>query len=142
MRGKGNSKVGLLRNVSLFSACNDKELKKIASLADELTVPAGSILTKEGEPGSEFFVIVKGKASVRIRKRKVAGLGPGSFIGEMSLLDRGPRVATVVADTPLDLLVLDARQFSSMLNQVPYIAKKLLVGMAERLRDLESSHSH
>lgn len=142
MRNGSQTKIELLRNVALFSSCSDRELRKIAALADEVEVPAGHVLTVEGEPGSEFFVIAEGKAKVVIGRRKVAALGPGAFVGEMSLLDHGPRVATVTAQSPMRLFVLDARQFSSMLNEVPFIGRKMLKGLAERLREAERSHTH
>ena len=86
----------LLRGVSLFSACSKAELSRIASLADQIEVPKGKVLTREGEPGSEFFVVVEGQASVMIGERgRVAPMGPGASLGEMSLLDQGPRTATV-----------------------------------------------
>ena len=133
----------LLRGVSLFSACSKRELSRIASLADQIEVPKGRVLTREGESGSEFFVIVEGQARVIVGQRgRVAPLGPGASFGEMSLLDRGPRTATVEAETDMQLLVLDARSFSSLLAEVPSVARKVLAAMAARLRvaDKEAIH--
>lgn len=135
-------KVALLKNVSLFSACTNKELSKIASLAEEVEVPEGAILTQEGKPGREFFAIADGEAKVTLRGKKLNTLGPGSFFGEMSLLDQSPRAATVTANTPMKLLVLDARNFSTLLDQAPSVSRKILRGMAQRLRDLEKAPTH
>ena len=138
---KGN-KIELLKGVSLFSACTNKELSRIASLADEVEVPAGAVLTHEGKPGREFFAIVEGTAKVTLRGKKMATLGPGSFFGEMSLLDQAPRSATVTADSAMKLLVLDARSFSSLLDQAPSVTRKILRAMAQRLRQVERAPTH
>src|SRR5713226_8298727 len=100
-RKKG--KVDVLKDVGLFSACTNKELGRIASLADEAEVPEGAVLTKEGAAGHEFFAVAEGKATGRLKNRKIAGYGAGDFFGEMSLLDEGPRSLTITADTPMTL---------------------------------------
>jgi CRP-like cAMP-binding protein len=141
-RSTKSTKVKLLKGVRLFSACNDRELARIASLVDEVDVPSGHVLTKEGEPGGEFFVIADGVASATLRKKKLATYGPGSFFGEMSILDHGPRAATITADTPLHLLVLDPRSFVSLLDDVPSVARKIMRVLAERLREVEKAPSH
>ena len=133
------NKTQLLRNVSLFSACSAKELSRIAALADEADVDAGRVLTKEGTPGGEFFVVAEGTATAKIRGKKVATFGPGSFFGEMSLLDHGPRSATVTADTPMHLLVVDPRSFASLIDDVPSVARKIMRALAERLRNSEKA---
>lgn len=136
------SKIKVLQSVWLFSACTNKELSRIASLVDEVEVPVGAVLTKEGGPGREFFAIVEGEALVTLRGKKLATLGAGSFFGEMSLLDQGPRSATVSAATPMKLYVLDARSFSSLLDQSPAVARKILREMAMRLRAIEKAPTH
>ena len=136
------SKVNALKNVSLFSACTTKELAQIASLVDEVEVSEGTVLTKEGGPGREFFAIIDGQADVTLRKKKLATLGPGQFFGEMSLLDQGPRAATVTAASDMRLYVLDARSFSTLLDKHPAVARKILRGMAQRLREIESAPTH
>ena len=143
LRHNRDAKVELLRGVSLFSACSKRELSRIASLADQIDVPKGKVLTREGEPGSEFFVVIKGQATVIVGKRgRIAPLGPGASFGEMSLLDQGPRTATVEAQTDMQLLVLDARSFSSLLADVPSVARKVLAAMAGRLRVAETETTH
>ena len=106
-------------------------------------MPKGKVLTREGEPGSEFFVVIEGQATVIVGKRgRIAPLGPGASFGEMSLLDQGPRTATVEAQTDMELLVLDARSFSSLLADVPSVARKVLAAMAARLRIAEKETTH
>jgi CRP/FNR family transcriptional regulator, cyclic AMP receptor protein len=142
-RTSRNAKVELLRGVSLFSACSDRELARIASLADEIEVPRGRVLIREGERGSEFFVVVDGRARATVRDRtRVAPLGPGSSFGEMSLLDQGQRSATVEAETDMHILVLDSRSFSALIGDVPSVARKILRALAERLRVAEREAMH
>ena len=135
--GRGK-KAELLRGVSLFSACSNRELARISSLADEIEVPEGRVLTRQGQPGTEFFVIVDGTAKVSVRGKRTTTLGPGSGFGEMSLFDQGPRSATVAALTDMHLLVLDSRSFSSLIHEVPSVAAKIFREMAQRLRKAES----
>jgi CRP/FNR family transcriptional regulator, cyclic AMP receptor protein len=141
-RGSRNAKVELLRGVSLFSACSNRELTRIASLADEIEVPEGRVLIRQGEPGREFFVIIEGKAKVLRRGRRAKTLGPGAGIGELSLLDQGPRSATVTATSDMYLLVLDSRSFSSLIAEVPSVTGKIFRVMAERLREAEQAGVH
>ena len=127
-----------LANVRMFSSLNRKELSLVAKAADVVTVKGGSEVVKEGSPGHEFFLILDGEAAVKRGKRKIATLGPGSYFGEMALLDRGPRSATIVADSDLKLVVLGQREFMGLLDQVPALSHKLLVAMATRLREADS----
>jgi CRP/FNR family transcriptional regulator, cyclic AMP receptor protein len=140
-RGK-DSKAELLSNVRLFSTCNKRELARIASLVDEVEAPKGKVLVRQGDPGQECFVISEGKAKATIRGGGGAVLGPGSFFGEMALLDQGPRSATVTAETDMRLLVLGSRQFSSLINEVPVVAVRIMRGLAERLRAAEPRQPH
>jgi CRP/FNR family transcriptional regulator, cyclic AMP receptor protein len=140
-RGK-NAKLELLGRVSLFSACNRGELARIASLADQVEAKAGSVLTREGEPGSEFFVIAAGNGKAAVKGRKVASLGPGSFFGELALLDQGPRTATVSAESDMELLVLDSRSFSALIEETPTVARKIFRELARRLRAAERAATH
>src|SRR4051794_14685703 len=129
-RPSRDAKIRLLSGVSLFSPCAKHELKRIAALADEVEAPEGKTLAKEGETGSEFFVVVAGTATAKWRGRKVGQIGPGSFFGEMALLDQGPRAATVTADTDMQLLVLDSRSFFKLLDDNPSVSRRILAGMA------------
>jgi CRP-like cAMP-binding protein len=100
-----DARIDRLRSVPLFASCTDKELSFIASRVDEVDIPAGQVLTKKGESGGDFFIILEGKAEVEAAEGKRA-LGPGDFFGEIALLDNGPRTATVKAATPMRCLVL------------------------------------
>jgi CRP/FNR family transcriptional regulator, cyclic AMP receptor protein len=127
----------LLEKVSMFSACNKKELAKLAAVAQERRVPSGTVLTKEGEPGDEFYVVAEGMAEASIGGRKVGSIPAGSFFGELSLLDRGPRTATVTAELPTRLVVITARDFGKVLQNVPAIGLKIMRGLASRIRSAD-----
>jgi CRP-like cAMP-binding protein len=127
-----------LAQVPLFSTCSRKDLQKLGKASDEIEVKAGKVLVEEGRPGHEFFLIEDGTAEVRRKNRKVATLGRGQFFGELSLLDRGPRSATVVANTDMTLVVLGQREFLGVIDEVPAMAHKLLAALAGRLREADS----
>lgn len=126
-----------LSNVPLFSACSKKELAKIAKASDQVSLADGHVLTTQDASSREAFVILEGQVQVKRNNRKVATLGPGSMIGELGLLDRGPRTATCTADGPVDVLVLGPREFSGLLDEVPTISHKLMKALAERIRELD-----
>jgi CRP-like cAMP-binding protein len=125
-------------SVPLFSALSRRELREVARTAEQLDVPAGTAVVTEGRTGHEFFLILSGEAVVRRNGRKVATLGPGQYFGELSLLDRGLRSATVAAVTDLELLVLGQREFGGLVETMPGMAAKLLIGMAHRLREADT----
>ena len=129
-----------LRNVTLFSSCSTKDLEKIAKAGDEITLPAGSLVVDQGQTGREAYVIIKGSVTVRRNGKKVATLGAGSVVGELSLLDHGPRTASVVADTDLEVLVISQRQFLAVIDAIPALAHKLLATLALRIRELDRQY--
>jgi CRP/FNR family transcriptional regulator, cyclic AMP receptor protein len=131
-------KVDALAGMRLFGACSREQLTQIAHLFEETARPAGSVLVREGDPGSEFFVILDGAASASVGDELVRTLGPGDFFGEMSLLERAPRSATITAETDLDLLVMDARSFSSLVEAAPSVGVRMMRTMTERLRSVEA----
>jgi CRP-like cAMP-binding protein len=131
------SHISHLANVPLFAGCTKKELHVVARASDELTVAAGRTLCEQGTAGREAFVILEGTAEVRRNNKKVATLGPGACVGELALLDHGPRTATVRASTDLSVLVIGAREFAGIVDEVPPIAHKLLRSLATRIRDLD-----
>lgn len=130
-----------LSSIWLFSTCSPRELRLVAKALDEVAAPPGTSLCEEGTIGREFFYIVEGRASVRRNGRRVALLGPGGCFGELALLDRGKRSATVIADTDMVLLNMSQREFYGLLEDVPPLARKLLSAMAVRLRDADSKVS-
>ena len=126
-----------LRNVSLFAECSAKDIAKIAKASDEIELAAGHVLCDQGQTGREAFVIMAGTATVRRNGKKVATLGPGSVVGELSLLDRGPRTATVTTDTAVTVLVIDSRHFAGVLQDIPTLAGKIMGVLAGRIRDFD-----
>lgn len=133
-----SEKMELLRGIPLFSGCTPHELARLAQLFDEGRRAAGTVLIHEGRPGSEFFVIVEGRAEATLRGQHLATLTPGDFFGEMSLLEVAPRAATVVAETDLSLLVLEPRGFASLLAIAPTVGMKMMRSMSQRLRAIET----
>jgi CRP/FNR family cyclic AMP-dependent transcriptional regulator len=129
-----------LRGVPLFSSCTNKDLEKIARAGDEISVPAGSLLVDQGQTGREAFVLLEGSATVRRNGKKIATLESGAVIGELSLLDHGPRTASVVCDTDCQVLVISQRNFLGVLDDVPALAHKLLATLASRVRELDRQH--
>ena len=127
-----------LTKVPLFSACSKKDLALVAKHSEHVSIPAGTEMTKEGTVGYEFYVILEGKASVKRGRKQINVLGPGDFFGELSLLDRSPRNATVTAVTDIDAVVLGQREFSAALDLVPALAHKLLTGLARRIHAIDS----
>src|SRR5215207_6505170 len=137
-RRSKEAKVELLGNVPLFSACSKRDLSRIAALVDEIDVPEGKVLMRQGEPGWECFVIAAGKGKATVRGSGSASLGPGDVVGEMSLLDGRPRSATVTARSDMHLLVLTSRNFSALIDEVPLVARRIMAGLAERVREVEA----
>lgn len=131
-------KIAHLSEVQMFSSLNKRELGLVSRVADVVKLDAGTEIVSEGSIGHEFYLILEGKAAVRKGRRKIATLGPGRYFGELALLDRGPRSATVVAETALEALVIGQREFLGVLDEVPAVAHKLLVSMAARLRDADT----
>ena len=139
VRWTRDAKLKRLAKVPLFAQCTKTDLSRIASLADELEVPAGRVLMRQGEDGHECFVILSGRARVSFRgKRQSMRLGTGDCFGEMALLQpRGKRSATVTAENDMDLLVLTSRQFASLIDNVPAVGRKVLAAVADRVREAE-----
>ncbi len=129
-----------LRNVPLFSSCSNKELDKVSRAADEIRMTAGTLIIDQGQTGREAFVVVDGDVGVKRNNRKIATLGPGAIVGELSLLDHGPRTATAVCETDCTLLVIDQRRFLGVLDDVPAITHKLLASLASKIRDLDRQY--
>jgi CRP-like cAMP-binding protein len=125
----------LLGQVPLFSACSQKELDRLARQAEIVEFRAGETLMTEGEPGHEFFVIVDGEVGVTTGSTTVAKLGPGAYVGELALLAPGPRTATVTALHDTSVVLLGSREFYAAVEESPVLARKLLAGMANRLRE-------
>jgi CRP/FNR family transcriptional regulator, cyclic AMP receptor protein len=135
-------KVERLSQVQLFSACSKRDLSRIAVLVEEIEVPAGRVLLRQGDPGREAFVIADGRAKATIRGKRSVMLVPGECFGEMALLHTAPRSATVTAETDMRLLVLGSRQFSELIESVPHVGRRVMAALAERLREAERAQPH
>jgi CRP-like cAMP-binding protein len=128
-----NAKVDALRRVPLFSACSKRQLEAVAGIADEIDLPEGKVLIREGERGREFFVLIEGQAEVTQGPEAIRMLGPGDFFGEIALISRTPRTATVVARSPVRALVITDRAFRTLLERMPDLQPKVMQALAERL---------
>jgi CRP/FNR family transcriptional regulator, cyclic AMP receptor protein len=128
-----NVKVDLIRRAPLFAACSKKELAEVASIADEIDLPEGKILIKEGGQGREFFVLVDGTVDVIQGEETVASMGPGDFFGEIALVAKTPRKATIQATSPVRALVITDRAFRALLDRSPQIQNRVLRTLAERV---------
>jgi len=138
----GDAKIEALRSVRLFSDLRQRDLEQVAQLADEVDLPAGHVLMREGETGSQMFVIVSGEARVDRGGRQIAVLGPGGHLGEMALVAEGPRMATATLTQPAHLFVLAHREFHSLMEDVPSVRDCVLNEVARRLRELEPDKAH
>ena len=134
---KQGDKIERLKGVRIFEVCSQRQLRSIARIARVFDAPAGTMLTRVDEPGDEFFLILDGTASVDVATETRGPLRPGAFFGEMSLLDGGPRSATIVAETPVRLLVISRRNFSVLFEDVPGLTQSLLVTLSRRVRQAE-----
>jgi CRP/FNR family cyclic AMP-dependent transcriptional regulator len=133
MRLGKNAKVELIKRAPLFSQCSRRELAEVASIADELDLPAGRELIRQGRRGREFFVLLEGEADVTQNGSTIATMKAGDFFGEIALISDAPRTATVTAKTPVRVLVVTDRSFKTLLEHVPSIQLKVLRALAERL---------
>jgi CRP-like cAMP-binding protein len=127
-----------LAAVPLFRGMTKKELRDIAKATVELTIDQGKEFVTQGDVGREAFVIVEGQADVVRNAQTISQLGPGECVGELALLDHGPRTASVIAATPLTVLVLGPREFLGVLDEVPTLSHKILAVLASRVRELDS----
>jgi CRP-like cAMP-binding protein len=133
IRLRKNEKRDLIGKAPLFTGLSKTELAKVASIADEIDLPQGKVLMRQGERGREFFVLLEGEAEVRRNNRKLATRHAGEFFGEIALVSDRPRVATVTATTPLRALVIRDTEFRSLISRTPQIALKVLEAFADRL---------
>jgi CRP-like cAMP-binding protein len=128
-----------LAQIPLFSQCSKRDLRHIAKTLTEIEVHPGDVLFREGDRATSFVVVVEGELAVRRKGRKVATLGPGEVAGEMAILMDRHRTATVEAATPGLVLVGERRAFMGLLDEVPGLAKKVLLAVAHRAAENERS---
>ena len=128
-----DAKVAMIKNVPLFAALGKAQLSQVASIADEANLPEGRELTRQGERGREFFVLIDGEVEIRRDGKKIATIRSGDCFGEMALVTDRPRNATATATKPLRVLVIRDTEFRSMLLRTPQIALKVMQVVADRL---------
>ena len=136
---RSDAKMKLLKQVPLFAGCSKNELRQLARIADEIDLREGTVLTREGRSGREFFVLIAGDARVSKKGKKIADLGSGDWFGEIALLTDSPRTATVTAASAVDVLVITDRSFRRVVETMPSIALKVLASIGDRIaRDAHS----
>ena len=126
-------KTDLIRRIPLFSQCSRSELEAVATVADELHLPAGRVLIRQGDVGRELFVLVDGKVEVEQDGKKLGTKSSGDFLGEIAVVTRRPRTATVTTVTDVRVLVLTDLNFKRLLADVPSISVKVLKALGDRL---------
>jgi CRP/FNR family cyclic AMP-dependent transcriptional regulator len=127
-------KIDALGRVPLFAKCSRKELEFLITRTDEVDVGAGQTLIKQGNAGDTFYLLLDGEATVQVDGHDRPPLGPGSFFGEIGILDRGPATATVVTTTPARLMVMSHAQFRDAIKANDQLLSQVMATMAERLR--------
>jgi len=137
-----DSKLALVASVPMFARLGRKELEQVAQLVDEVEVPAGRVLMHQGDHGEEMFIVVAGRFQVERDGRTIAERGPGSALGEISLLSGGPRTATITALEPSTLLVVAHREFNSLMGDHPTVRMQVLEGLAHKIRALDHEGVH
>ena len=138
-RLRQSEKIAALQKLPLFDGLSTKEFTAIAGLTTEVRVPQGRVLAKQGDLGREAMIIESGTAEVRREGQMIAELGPGDFFGEMSLINHVPRNADVAATSDMTVLVMDSREFSSVLDSNPKVAVKILKTVVARLVENQES---
>jgi CRP-like cAMP-binding protein len=133
MRLHRDAKADLIARAPLFSGCSKKELSQVASLADEIDLPAGKVLMREGEPGREFIVLIDGEVEIERHGERIATRGSGDFLGEIALVSNIPRTATVTTTAPTRALVVTDRDFRELMRRSDSIHLKVLEALAERI---------
>jgi CRP-like cAMP-binding protein len=123
-----------LKGIPLFSSLTDDDLATLVTVFSERSYPPGHEITKEGTPGFGFFVIESGSAKVTVRGVERRTLGPGSYFGEIALIDPGPRLATITTETPVVAHMLSGREFRPLVHENPELGWGLLQGLATYLR--------
>ena len=134
---KDDKKLKLLARVPIFARLRGRDLERIGQLVEEVDVPAGTVLMRQGATGHEFFLIVEGRVRVEREGRLLKLRGQGEFVGEIALIDKGPRMATVTCETDCRMLVLAHREFHTLLSENPDIQLLVLQTLAARVRNLE-----
>ena len=137
-----DEKLDLLHGIPLFSRLDRHHLERLGMLTEEVDVPAGKVLIRQGDSGDDLMVIASGQVGVERDGARINQLGPGDFFGEIALIERGPRTATVTAEAPTTVLVVNHRDFHALMEEFPDVASQVLLTLAHRVRLLEPSAIH
>jgi len=135
-------KVDLIASIPIFAKMGRRELEQVAQLVDEVDVPAGRVLMRQGTTGSEMVVLVEGRVEVERNGHSLGERGPGAVLGELSLLSEGPRTATVTTTEPSRLLIAGHGAFHELMDDHPSVRLCVLNGLADKIRTLDESSVH
>lgn len=137
LRHRHHHRVDRLEELELFRRCRPREIERLAEIMEEVSLAAGAVLCDQGRPAERCYILLDGHAEVFVGERRVAIVGPGESVGEMGLIDRLPRSATVRARTAIRAYVIEGRRFDELLDQVPSLARSLLAELSTRIRSLD-----
>ena len=137
-----DEKLELLRSIPLFAGFGRRELERLGQLADQVDLPEGRVLMRQGESGSEAFIIMEGNARIERDGRRLSDRSKGDVLGEIAILDEGHRTATVTLTSPSRLLVLGHREFHALMDEMPTVRLSVLSELARRVRNLEPDGGH
>lgn len=141
MAGK-DPKIELLRSIPIFATCGPGDLQRVAQLVDEVDIADGKVIMREGDPGTEMYIVASGKARADRHGHQINEFGPGAVFGEMSLIAEGNRTATVTAVGPMRAFVVGHREFHSLMDGHPQFRMRILEGLAAKVRRLEEDAIH
>jgi CRP/FNR family transcriptional regulator, cyclic AMP receptor protein len=133
-RKKAHKPFDALRGISFFEGFSDEELQRVADLADDVEAEQGALLIDQGRVGLECYVVLSGRAGVYAGEEHIATIEPGAMVGEMALVEHRPRNASVVAETPMRLISLDAKSFKELLETMPKVHDRVMETLSARLR--------
>ncbi len=137
-----DEKLELLHRIPLFSGLDNHQIERLGQLAEEVDVPAGKVLIRQGDSGGDLMVLSSGQATVERDGGRINTLGPGDVFGEIALIDGGLRTATITADTPSRVVVLGHREFHAVMDEFPQVASQILATLAHRIRSLDDHAGH
>jgi len=137
-----DEKLELLKTVPLFATCDKREIERLGMLAEEVDLPAGRVLFRQGDTAQEMFIVVSGQVRIERDGAVLANSGPGDFFGEIALVAGGPRTATATCVTSCRLLVLGRRDFHSLMDEFPGLKMRVLETLAKRVRALDTAAVH
>lgn len=143
MSKKNHGDATWLASVPFFEGFSDHDLNRVLELSHQMEASPGTVLVDQGDPGTHCYLIVDGQASVYVRGEHVATSGPGSMVGEMSLIDHRPRTATVVADSEMVLLRFGIAEFRMLLEEEPKASERVMTELRSRLeRSVRDKETH